>query len=42
MTIGFIGLLLERALFELFEAVGADKMLRVELAKHRRNAATCN
>lgn len=41
MTIWFVVLLLEGALIELLEAEGTDKMLRVELLAHRRDAPAC-
>ena len=40
VTVRLVPLLLEGALLELLEAVGADKVLRVELFEHGRNAAT--
>jgi hypothetical protein len=40
VAVWFIGLFFKCALFELFQAVGADEMLRVELTKHCRNAPT--
>lgn len=41
MAVWFVVLLLEGALVELLEAEGTDKMLRVELLAHGRDAPTC-
>jgi hypothetical protein len=41
MTIWFIILFLESPLVQLLEAESADKMFRMELAKHGCDTATC-
>jgi hypothetical protein len=38
VTIGFIVLLLERALVQLFQTEGAHKMFRMEFLEHGRDA----
>lgn len=42
MAIRFLSLLLESSLVELFQAERADKMLRMEFAKHGRDAPARN
>lgn len=39
VAVGLILLLLERALVQLLEAEGADKVFRMEFLEHGRNAA---
>lgn len=39
LAVGFVVLLFERAFVELFQAEGADEVLRVELLGHGRDAA---
>lgn len=41
MAVWFVVLLLEGALVELLEAEGTDKMLRMELLAHGRDAPAC-
>lgn len=40
VTVRLVSLLLESALFQLLQTVRADKVLRVELFEHGRDAAT--
>lgn len=40
VAVGLILLLLERALVQLLEAEGADKVFRMEFLKHGRNATS--
>ena len=42
VTIRFVALLFERALLQLLQTIGANKVLRVKLLEHGRYAATCN
>lgn len=42
VTVGFVVLLFEGAFVELFQAEGADKVLRVELLGHGCDAAPCD
>ena len=42
VAVRLVSLLLESALLQLLQAVRADKVLRVELFKHRRNAPSFN
>ena len=41
MAVRFVGLFFESSLLQLFQAVRADKVFRVELSEHCSYAATC-